>query len=195
MLTLQVIWKQLFAPSSRDHGTLSQFCSLLGRLPAAKDPKKDMNACTDILMTVLKGHYIAAASNMLGISSLEEIPKSLPDFKKASVAEKKAFLYDLADRVVKCCSVVVLLKGNTRCWRWCLQLCTSVVSLCIIGTRISGQLGRGRWRTDYSVLESVPAALLYRWQNKVLLGGTSASVSVSISPSNNFTPTEMELLY
>ena len=106
MLTLQVIWKQLFAPSSRDHGTMSQFCSLLGRLPAAKDPKKDMNACTDILMTVLKGHYIAAASNMLGISSLDEIPKSLPDFKKASVAEKKAFLYDLADRVVQCCSLI-----------------------------------------------------------------------------------------
>ena len=106
ILPLQVIWKQLFAPSSRDHGTLSQFCSLLGRLPAAKDSQKDMNACTDILMTVLKGHYIAAASNMLGISSLDEIPKSLPDFKKASVEEKKAFLYDLADRVVQCCSSI-----------------------------------------------------------------------------------------
>ena len=43
---------------------------------------------------------------MLGISSLDEIPKSLPDFKKASVEEKKAFLYDLADRVVQCCSSI-----------------------------------------------------------------------------------------
>ena len=53
-------------------------------------------------MTVLKGHYIAAASNLLGISTLDEIPKSLPDFKKASTEEKKAFLYDLAERVVQC---------------------------------------------------------------------------------------------
>ena len=50
--------------------------------------------------------YIAAASNLLGISTLDEIPKSLPDFKKASTEEKKAFLYDLAERVVQCCSLI-----------------------------------------------------------------------------------------
>ena len=66
-----------------------------------------MNACTDILMTVLKGHYIAAVFNLLGIRTLDEISKSLPDFKKASAEEKKkAFLYDLIDCVVQCCSLI-----------------------------------------------------------------------------------------
>lgn len=55
------MWKKSFKDSSRDHDTLGQLCSLLGRHPSAKDPKKDMNTCVDFLMTVLKGHYIAAA--------------------------------------------------------------------------------------------------------------------------------------
>ena len=56
---LQGLWKKLFCASSSDHGTLNQMYSLLGRLAAAKNPKSDMNACVDALMTVLNGHYIA----------------------------------------------------------------------------------------------------------------------------------------
>ncbi len=50
-------------------GTLRQLCGLLGRHPAAKDPKKEMNACVDFLMAIVKkGHYnIAAACSTLGI--------------------------------------------------------------------------------------------------------------------------------
>ena len=60
-------------------------CSLLGRSTSAKDPKKDMNACTDILITVLKGHYVAATCNLLEIDDPEEgKPESLPDFHKMS---------------------------------------------------------------------------------------------------------------
>ena len=55
---LKVIWKMLFSTSSRDHGTLGHLCSLLGRLPNAKDPHKDFNACSDVLFTILKGHFI-----------------------------------------------------------------------------------------------------------------------------------------
>ena len=57
----QIIWKKCYAASSRDHGTLGHFCSLLGRLPKVKKPKENMNACVDILFTVLKGHFIASA--------------------------------------------------------------------------------------------------------------------------------------
>lgn len=49
----QAIWKVMVTSSSRDHGTLWHLGSLLGRLPVAKDPKKDMNACTDLLIIVL----------------------------------------------------------------------------------------------------------------------------------------------
>ena len=74
---LQLTWKKLFKSSSRDHGTLGHFCSLLRRLPAAKKPKDEVNACVDILLTILKGHYIAAACSILGISAPDETPKNV----------------------------------------------------------------------------------------------------------------------
>ena len=70
--------EKLFKSSSRDHGTLGHFCSLLRCLPAAKKPKDEVNACVDILLTILKGHYIAAACSILGISAPDETPKNVP---------------------------------------------------------------------------------------------------------------------
>ena len=65
----QVIGTKLYLRLlSSDHDTFGHFCSLLGRLPNARDPKKYMNACTDILFTMLKGHYVAYACILLGIS-------------------------------------------------------------------------------------------------------------------------------
>ena len=69
-----MVWRVLFSTSSRDHGTLGHFCALLGRLPQARDPKKDFNACRDILFTVLKGHFIAAACSKMGIEKANAIP-------------------------------------------------------------------------------------------------------------------------
>ena len=51
--------------SCKNHSTLGYFCSMLGRMPNANDHKKDMNACTDALFTVLKGHYVACACKIL----------------------------------------------------------------------------------------------------------------------------------
>ena len=71
---IRSFWKVLFSlTSSRDHGTLSHFCALLGRLPRAKDP------CRDVLFTVLKGHYIAAAYEVLGIRSADEMPHNMEE--------------------------------------------------------------------------------------------------------------------
>ena len=58
--------------SSKDHGTFGYFCSMLGRFPNARNPKKDMNACMDVLFTVLKGHYVAYACKLLGIKNASE---------------------------------------------------------------------------------------------------------------------------
>lgn len=41
------------------------------RLPAANQPKKDMNACTDALFTVLKGYFLAFACEELGIENID----------------------------------------------------------------------------------------------------------------------------
>ena len=57
--------------SSSDQGTLAQLFTLIKRTPAANNPKKDMNACTDALFTVLKGHSLAYACKELGIENLD----------------------------------------------------------------------------------------------------------------------------
>lgn len=101
---LQLTWKKLFKSSSRDHGTLGHFCSLLRRLPAAKKPKDEVNACVDILLTILKGHYIAAACSILGISAPDETPKSVPTL--TTHQSKMKFIAELSQQVVEQCSII-----------------------------------------------------------------------------------------
>lgn len=48
---------------------LNLFMVVIKRLPAAKKPKKDMNACTDALFAVLKGHFLAFACQELDIEN------------------------------------------------------------------------------------------------------------------------------
>lgn len=66
--------EKLFLNKLSDHGTLGP---LIKRIPAAKKPKKDMNACTDALFTVFKGHILPYACQELGIENVDsEIAKS-----------------------------------------------------------------------------------------------------------------------
>ena len=74
---MQVIWKVLSAQALKYHGTLGHFCGLLGRLPKAKDPKKDFNTCRYIVFTVLQGHYIAAACKEMGIETPDSMPQNV----------------------------------------------------------------------------------------------------------------------
>ena len=101
------MWKKFYnSKSSRDHCTLHHFASLLGRLPAAKDPKKDMTACTDLLVTVIKGHYLSVACSILGIKKCTDVPPNIPNVKNISPQEKKAFIRDLAGHVVDQCGLI-----------------------------------------------------------------------------------------
>ena len=56
--------------------------------------KTEMNACVDILLTVLKGHYIAAVCSILGISASDEIPKNLPNLSTRE--SKMKFIAELS---------------------------------------------------------------------------------------------------
>ncbi len=85
-------------PSSKDHGTFGYFCSLLGRFPKARDPKRDMNACSDILFTVLKGHYVAYACKLLGINDVSEPSKLVGNLKDKNA--KQAFLAKISYQVI-----------------------------------------------------------------------------------------------
>ena len=100
---IQVAWKALLRTFSGDFGTLSFFRDRLGRRAVKQDPKKDVNACVDFLETVVKGHWLACACNVLGVGSLDD-HLTIPQLKFAS--EKKAFVESIAQKVVDKLSVV-----------------------------------------------------------------------------------------
>ena len=107
MLTLiQVWWKAQYGTSSGDHGTLAFFRSRLNRIAVTKDPKKDVNACMDFIYTVVKGHYVACACRVLGISSVDEPPVLPPGIHKETDDHKLAFITRIAKLVVHRCTLV-----------------------------------------------------------------------------------------
>ena len=67
LITMQLTWRYLYARSPMDHGTLRHFRDILHRTAVSKDYKKSVNACLDLVRTVLKGHIVARACEILGI--------------------------------------------------------------------------------------------------------------------------------
>ena len=66
----------MYAQSPMDHGTLRYFRDILHRVSVGKDTKKDINACIDFLLTVVKGNLIACACEILGIKEPTDHPSS-----------------------------------------------------------------------------------------------------------------------
>lgn len=92
----------MFCISSRDHGTLGHLCSLLGRLPKAKDPKKELNVCLEALLTILEGHFTAAACQILKIKHPDEEPQSLSAVRgRCRIDKKKAYITNVATEIVE----------------------------------------------------------------------------------------------
>ncbi len=96
-----MIWKCLFGLSSRDHGSLGYFKSLLNRTPVKKDPKKNVNTSLDFLLTVIKGHLLAAACQILGVTKLDSPLKLPPGIQRSSKAQQYEFLKTTATQVVE----------------------------------------------------------------------------------------------
>ena len=88
VLTFQMLWKFLYSKSSGDHGTLDFFRSHLRRASVTANPKKDVNACVDLIYTVTKGHILACACDILNISGLDEHPAIPPGLKEAGKPEQ-----------------------------------------------------------------------------------------------------------
>ena len=96
----------LYSQTPRDHGTLGYFKSLLNRNGVSNDPKKDVNATVDFLLTVVKGHLLAMACVVLGVTKLDA-PINLPPFLKSrSNEEQYSFLKSIAMQVVDKCTIV-----------------------------------------------------------------------------------------
>ena len=75
MSFFQMIWKYYYSDkSSREHGTLYQLRNVLNRSNVVKDPMKNFNACDDFFVLAVESHIIAAALNIFGMTSMEDLP-------------------------------------------------------------------------------------------------------------------------
>ena len=105
-LLTQVIWKCLYGTSSRDHGTLGYFKSLLNRTEVKKDPKKAVDATIDFLLTVVRGHILAVAFEILGVTKLDSHIPLPPGLCSSTRHQQYAFVKSIAVQVVEKCTLV-----------------------------------------------------------------------------------------
>lgn len=82
----KVIWSTFFTDSLSDHGK----------------PKKNMNACTEVIFTVFKVYILAYTCKELGIDS----DVSLPIPSSASTTEKLKFIVGLGTKVAQKCIIM-----------------------------------------------------------------------------------------
>lgn len=96
-----MIWKTLYKNSATSHGTLKYFRNKLNRTSLSDDVKKHVDATIDLIYTVVKGHWVACACELLEISSAEG-PIVVPEgLKKANPIEQCKFVSDIARKVVE----------------------------------------------------------------------------------------------
>ena len=70
------------------------------------DPKKDVDACIDLIYAVVKGHFLACACELFGASSLDEALILPLGIHTAPKQQQLAFIYKMARMVVDRCSLI-----------------------------------------------------------------------------------------
>ena len=71
-----------------------------------KDVKKDVNATLDFLLTVVKGHLLAAACEILGITKLDSHVPLPPNVKYGQPCDKYEYVRSIASQVVERCTLI-----------------------------------------------------------------------------------------
>lgn len=99
-------WKSEYGKSSGDHGTLAYFRNRLNRIAVTKDPKKDVDACIDLIYAVVKGHFLACACDLFGVSSIDDPLILPPGIHTAPKPVQLAFINKMAQMVVDRCSLI-----------------------------------------------------------------------------------------
>ena len=95
-----MIWKTLYRDSASNHGTLKFFRNKLNRTSVSNDPKKEVDATIDFLTTVVKGHWIACACEILGITDVNGPIRYPQGILTADPQKKREFVEDIARNVV-----------------------------------------------------------------------------------------------
>ena len=73
---------------------------MLNRTSVTSEPKKDVNASVDFLLTVVNGHLLSAACKILGVTTLSSPINLPPSFYKKSPKEQYTYLQSIAAQVV-----------------------------------------------------------------------------------------------
>lgn len=86
-----------------DKGTLYQLRNLISRSNVPTKCKKNTNACEEFLLLVVKSHILTAAMKVLGMSSIDDVPKNIVDpnaWMMDDDSERKSILMKVASAVV-----------------------------------------------------------------------------------------------
>ena len=90
------MWTTLYKNSASNHGTLMFVRNKLNRTTLSSDPKKQVDATIDFVYTVVKGHWIACACEILGITDVDgtiDYPRGL---LKEDLEKKREFVEGIA---------------------------------------------------------------------------------------------------
>ena len=77
------------------------FQSLLHRTTVKDDPKKAVDATLDFVRTVVVGHLLGCACEVLGISDLDDKSKLPQSVKEGTPAEQFSYVHHVATEVVE----------------------------------------------------------------------------------------------
>ena len=94
------MWKTLYKSSACNHGTLMFFRNKLNRTTLSNDPKKQVDATIDFVYTVVKGHWIACACEILGITDADGTINYPRGLLKEGLEKKREFVEGIARQVV-----------------------------------------------------------------------------------------------
>ena len=94
------MWKTLYKNSACNHGTLMFFRNKLNRKTLSNDPKKQVDATIDFVYTVVKGHWIACACEILGITDVDGTISYPRELLKDDLDKKREFVEGIATQVV-----------------------------------------------------------------------------------------------
>lgn len=117
----------MYGQSARDHGTLGFFRSLLNRNTVTVDVKKAVDDTLDFLEAVIKGHFLAAACSVIGISSLDDKVELPAGILRADTNQQLRYIHDIANKVVEQCTVIDtnsdMSDTNDRVYNYARVLC------------------------------------------------------------------------
>lgn len=113
--------------SARDHGTLGFYRSLLHCKTVTVDVNEAVDDTLDFLEVVIKGHFIALASRIIGITFLNVKLQLSAGILRVDTSQQLQYIHHSATKVVQQCTLidtnVDVRNTNDRVYNYARVLC------------------------------------------------------------------------